>query len=107
MTDDRRGSQRHPAHLAGELETSEGVSSIAVTQDVGAGGLLVYTRDRGCTGTVTLTVLSNNEHLVLSGTVVRQEPINSPQWRTKVAIAVDQKDPVLAKLLAAIRAQGE
>ena len=107
MTDERRTSPRHAAHLAGELETTEGKSSIAITRDLSGGGVLLYTRLRDVKGTVKLTVLWNNERLSISGTVLRQEPVESTLWRSKVALAVDSKDPVLAKIFAAIAASGD
>jgi hypothetical protein len=107
VTDERRASPRLSAHLAGELETDEGKSSIAITRDVGSGGVLLFTRLRNCTGTVKLTVIWGDERLSISGTVLRQEPIESTLWRTKVALAVDPTDPNLSKIFAAIAAQDE
>lgn len=108
MTDERRGSARLPASLAGELENQDGKTSIAITRDVGAHGLLVFTRLRDCVGPVKLKVIHAGETMILSGTVVRQEPVDDSQiWRNKVAIALDPDDPALAKLFAAIAASPE
>ncbi|HEY5945722.1 MAG TPA: PilZ domain-containing protein [Kofleriaceae bacterium] len=108
MTDERRASPRHTAHLAGELETDQGKSAIAITRDVSAGGLAVFTRLRLDVGTpVKLLVLWNDERIVLSGSVVREqavEPHESTLWRSKVAIAIDPQDPGLAKIIAALPA---
>lgn len=106
MTDDRRASPRHTAHLAGELESTEGRQAIAITRDVSAGGLLVFTRVRLEVGApVKLFVLWNDERLALSGTVLREqavEPNESTLWRSKVAIGIDPTDPGLAKIVAAL-----
>ena len=103
MTDERRGSPRLAASIAGEIETGDGNSAIAITRDVGEKGLLVYTRLKECTGTVKLKVVHNDQELVLSGRVVRMEPIEDSQlWRNKVAIAIDDADGSIAKLFTAI-----
>jgi hypothetical protein len=94
------------AHLAGELESTEGRSAIAITRDVSAGGLLIFTRVRLEVGApVKLLVLWKDEQLVLSGTVLREqavEPNESTLWRSKVAIGIDSQDPGLAKIFAAL-----
>ncbi len=106
MTDDRRASPRLTAYLAGEIETAGGKSSIAITRDVGAGGLLLFTRLRDCGDTVKLTVMHDGQKLVVTGKVVREEKVDDSElWRTKLAIVVDQSDPVIASLFAAIAAQ--
>jgi hypothetical protein len=106
VTDERRTSPRHTAYLAGELVTHEGESSIAITRDVSAGGLLLYTRIRDLGDTVKLTVMHGGERLEFAGKVVRSESVDDSElWRTKVAISVDQDDPVIAALFAAIAAQ--
>lgn len=106
MTDERRASPRHAASLAGELETAQGKSAIAITRDVSAGGLLIFTRLRLDVGAaVKLVVLWREEKLTLSGTVLRAqavEPSESTLWRSKVAIAIDPNDPGLAKIVAAL-----
>ncbi len=106
MTDERRASPRHTAHLAGELETAQGKSAIAITKDVSAGGLLVFTRLRLPVGTsVKLLVLWRDEQVVLSGSVLREEavtPDESTLWRSRVAIAIEPSDPGLAKIVAAL-----
>ena len=103
MTDERRGSPRHAASIAGELETAEGDTAIAITRDVGANGLLLFTRLRECEGTVKLKVVHKDETLVLTGRVVRMEPVeDSALWRTKVAIAIDGDDSVISRLFRAV-----
>ena len=106
MTDERRASARHQTSLAGELESDHGKSAIAITRDVSAGGLLVFTRMRLEIGTaVKIMVLFKDEKLSFPGTVLREQsltPHESTLWRSKVAIAVEPTDPGLAKLYAAI-----
>ena len=106
MTDERRASPRHAASLAGELETAEGKSAIAITRDVSATGLAMFTRLRLKVGDpVKLLVLWNDEQVTLHGTVVREEsldPHESTLWRSRVAIAIDPNDPVLAKIVGAL-----
>jgi hypothetical protein len=106
VTDERRASPRHSAHLAGELETSEGKSAIAITKDVSAAGLLIFTRMRLEVGTpVKLLVLWKDEQLTLNGSVLREtqvDPHESTLWRSKVAIGIDSKDPGLAKIFTAL-----
>jgi hypothetical protein len=106
VTDERRASPRHTAHLAGELESSQGTSAIAITRDVSAGGILIFTRLRLEVGAaIKLVVLWREEKLTLSGTVLREqavEPSESTLWRSKVAIAIDPNDPGLAKIVAAL-----
>lgn len=105
MTDERRGSPRLAASIAGEIETNDGNAAIAITRDVGEKGLLVYTRLKTCTGTVKLRVVHNDKELVLVGRVVRMEPIEDSQlWRNKVAIAIDDADGAIAKLFSALAA---
>ena len=105
MTDERRGSPRVAASIAGELEMNGGSTAIAITRDVGANGLLVFTRLRECSGAVKLTVIHNDEKLVLSGRVVRVEPVEDSQlWRNKVAIAIDGDQAMITKLFTAIAA---
>jgi hypothetical protein len=106
MIEDRRTSTRHPVSLHAQIETDAGRSTIAVTQDVSAGGLLVLSHqllevDQG----VTLHVLLDKVQHEVSGKVVRQEPLahgESSLWRTKVAVAIDTSDPQLAKIIAAL-----
>lgn len=94
------------AHLAGELESTQGRSAIAITRDVSAGGLLIFTRVRLEVGApVKLLVLWKDEQLVLHGTVLREqavEPSESTLWRSKVAIGIDPSDASLAKIVAAL-----
>jgi hypothetical protein len=106
VADERRASPRHTAHLAGELETDQGKSAIAITRDVSAAGLAVFTRIRLEVGAqVKLLVLWKDEQVVLRGTVIREQeldPHESTLWRSKVAIGIDPKDPGLAKIFAAL-----
>ena len=106
MTDERRASPRHAASLAGELETPQGKSAIAITRDVSASGLLVFTRLRLDAGMpVKLLVLWKDEQLTLHGTVLREQaldPNESTLWRSKVAIKIDPADAGLAKIFAAL-----
>ena len=106
MSDERRASPRHPASLAGELETAEGKSAIAITRDVSAGGIAMFTRMRLKVGApVKLLVLWNDEQVVLNGTVIREEaldPHESTLWRSRVAIAIDPNDPSFAKIVSAL-----
>lgn len=82
-----------------------GTAAIAITRDVGANGLLVFTRLRECSGTVKLTVVYNDEKLVLTGRVVRMEAVEDSQlWRNKVAIAIDGDPSAIQKLFSAIAA---
>jgi hypothetical protein len=93
------------ASIAGELEMNGGSTAIAITRDVGANGLLVFTRLRECSGTVKLTVVHNDEKMVLTGRVVRVEPVEDSQlWRNKVAIAIDDDQATITKLFTAIAA---
>lgn len=106
VTDERRASPRHTAHLPGELETPQGKSAIAITKDVSAGGLSVFTRLRLAVGTpVKLLVLWKDEQVVLSGSVLREEAVEpdvSTLWRSRVAIGIEPSDPGLAKIIAAL-----
>jgi hypothetical protein len=106
VTDERRASPRHAASLAGELETPQGKSAIAITRDVSAAGLLVFTRLRLDAGMpVKLLVLWKDEQLTLHGTVLREQaldPNESTLWRSKVAIKIDPADAGLAKIFAAL-----
>jgi len=107
-TDDRRTSTRRAASLVAELDGGGGQAKIAITRDVGAGGLLVFTRAQVAVGqTVTLTVSLGAERGTrkLTGKVLREEPLSpdeSTLWRTRVAIQCDEKDPVLAEINAAL-----
>jgi hypothetical protein len=108
VSDERRGSPRVAASLAGELETPEGKTSIAISRDIAAGGLLIFARSRPEVGTkLKLTVVFQSEQLKLEGSVLRcedLEPGASTLWRTAIALAVDEKDPVLSRIYAALAA---
>jgi hypothetical protein len=108
VTDERRGSPRHAASIAGELEMNGGSTAIAITRDVSANGLLVFTRLRDCSGEVKLTVVYKDEKMVLTGRVVRMEPVEDSQlWRNKVAIAIDSDQEAITKLFTAIAASDQ
>lgn len=108
MSDERRGSPRLAASLAGELETPEGKTSIAISRDIAAGGLLVFARSRLAAGDpIKLTVVFQGEQLKLEGSVLRceeLEPGSSTLWRTKIAIVVDGENEVLGRIYAALAA---
>jgi hypothetical protein len=106
--DERRSSTRKPVHLAAELDGGGGTeATIAITRDVGAGGLLVLTRAAVEVGRTVKLKVSLGERGVrsLEGKVVREEqlsPEDSSLYRMKVAIACDPNDPVLAEICAAL-----
>jgi hypothetical protein len=105
VTDERRGSPRLAASIAGELEINGGTAAIAITRDIGANGLLVFTRLREASGPVKLTVVYKEEKLVLTGRVVRIETVEDSQlWRNKVAIAIDGDQSAISKLFSALAA---
>jgi hypothetical protein len=111
MTDERRSAPRVIAYLAGEIETSGGKTSVAITRDVAANGLLLLSRSQFAIGDgVSLTILSGSggeaRRVQVRGKVVRQdklEPGESDLWRTKVALAVEPS-PALSQLLEKARA---
>ena len=109
VTDDRRTSTRRPASLVAELDQGgdDGEAKIAITRDVGATGLLVFTRAKVEIGdTVKLRVsLPDHGERAVTGKVVRCERLSSGEstlWRRRVAIACDASDPVLAEIYAAL-----
>jgi hypothetical protein len=103
-TDDRRTSQRLSASLPGQIETSEGKQTIAITRDVSAGGFLMFSRRTLAVGDmVKLTVVLHEKEHHVTGRVLRQErlaPGESTVWRTTVAIAVD--DPAQMQTLLSV-----
>ena len=105
--EDRRASPRHEAYISAALETSQGRSTIAITRDISPTGLLLLTRLPLEVGeVVTLTAALGGAPHTLSGKVVRTEAIDDHElWRHKVAIAVDDADPALAEVHAALAAQ--
>jgi len=108
VSDERRGSPRVAASLAGELETPEGKTSIAISRDISSGGLLIFARTRQPAGaTLSLTVVFQGEQVTFEGTVLRceeLEPGSSTLWRTQIALAVDEKNEVLGRIYAALAA---
>jgi hypothetical protein len=109
VTDERRQSPRKAAHLPAELDGGTARATIAITRDVGASGLLLFTRAEVEVGQTVRLKVSLGERGVreLEGRVVREEELSiedSTLWRTKVAIACDPDDPVLAEIYAALTA---
>ena len=79
---------------------------IAVTQDVGASGLLVLSQRALVAGqSLTLYLLFGGVQHVLTGKILRQEPLAHDErslWRSKAALVFDDGNPDLAKILAAL-----
>jgi hypothetical protein len=107
--EDRRAAPRQPAYISAALETSQGRSTIAITRDISTKGLLLLTRPALQIGEVIkLTVALGEAQHALSGTVVRVEALEPHElWRHKVAIAVDESDPALSQLHAALTEQAK
>ena len=105
--EDRRASPRYEAYVSAALETSQGESTIAITRDVSAAGLLILTRLPLEIGeAVKLTAALRGARHTLSGKVVRHEDLEPHElWRYKAAIAVDEADPALARFHAALADQ--
>jgi Tfp pilus assembly protein PilZ len=110
MSEDRRSSPRHPASFPAQIETDAGRTVAAIARDIGPGGLLVLSRRALQVGEdVALHLLFESVQYVVTGKVVRQEPLDEGErslWQTKVALAVDANDPVLAKIFASVVAAG-
>jgi hypothetical protein len=102
--EDRRAAPRQEAYVSAALETPAGRTTIAITRDISARGLLLLTRAALEVGEVVkLTVPRGDAQETLSGTVVRTEPLDGHElWRHKVAITVAEGDPVFAGLHAAL-----
>jgi len=107
--DDRRAAPRQQAHVSAALETAKGRSTIAITRDISTRGLLLLTRATLEVGEVVkLTVSLGDAPGTLSGKVVRVEDLEDHElWRYKAAITVDDGDPVLARLHAALTVPGK
>ena len=107
--DDRRAAPRQQAHVSAALETAKGRSTIAITRDISTRGLLLLTRATLEVGEVVkLTVSLGDAPGTLSGKVVRVENLEDHElWRYKAAITVDDGDPVLARLHAALTVPGK
>lgn len=107
VTDERRSSRRVNASLPGQLETEQGKQGIAITRDVSAGGLLLFSRRSHAVGEVVkLTLVLHEQEHHLTARVLRQEmlaPGESTLWRTKVALVVDD-EVVMKQLLDALSA---
>jgi hypothetical protein len=102
--EDRRAAPRQEAFVSAALETAQGRSTIAITRDISTRGLLLLTRAAPEVGeTVKLTVALPDGPGTLSGKVVRVEDLDGHElWRHKAALAVDEGDPVFARLHAAL-----
>ena len=102
VVEDRRAAPRHEAYVSAALETPEGRSTIAITRDMSARGLLILTRLAVQVGDVVkLRVALDGAERTLSGKVVRVESLEAHElWRQKVALAVEGDDPTLAQLEA-------
>lgn len=102
--EDRRAAPRQEAYVSAALESPAGRTTIAITRDISARGLLLLTRAALDVGQVVkLTVPLGDAQETLSGTVVRTEPLDDHElWRHKVAITFAEADPVLARLHAAL-----
>lgn len=107
--EDRRAAPRQQAHVSAALETAQGRSTIAITRDISTRGLLLLTRAALEVGEVVkLTVALGDGPGTLSGKVVRVEDLDGHElWRYKAAITVDDGDPVLARLHAALPEPGK
>jgi hypothetical protein len=108
MTEERRTSPRHTAFIAGEIETTAGKSSITITRDVSAAGLLVFSRREHQVGdAIKIRLLRGEVMHEVAAKVVRQErlaPDESTLWRTKVGVVVDDAD-AFAKIIAELDRQ--
>lgn len=105
--EDRRASPRQEAYISAALETSQGRTTIAITRDISARGLLLLTRAPLAVGEVVkLTAAVGDAQHALSGKVVRVEPLELHElWRYKAGIEVDEDDPANAALHAALAAE--
>jgi len=108
MTEERRTSPRQAASIAGEIETAAGKASIAITRDISAAGLLVFSRREHQIGdAIKIRLLRGDVLHELAARVVRQEllaPDESTLWRTKVGVVVDDAD-AFAKIIAELDRQ--
>jgi hypothetical protein len=104
LVEDRRAAPRQEAYVSAALENSKGRSTIAITRDISTRGLLLLIRLPLEIGEVVkLTVAFGDDHDTLSGKVVRIEPLEGHElWRYRAAITVDEGDPVLGRLHAAL-----
>jgi len=109
MVEDRRAAPRQEAYLSAALETSQGKSRIAITRDISSTGLLILVGGGLSVGEVIkLTVVLDESQRSLSARVVRQERLEPHElWRYKVALAVDDADPVLAQIQASLAAPAQ
>jgi hypothetical protein len=105
--EDRRAAPRQEAYISAALETSGGKTTIAITRDISARGLLLLTRLPLEVGEIVkLTAAVGDEQHALSGKVVRVEPLEVHElWRHKAAITVEEDDLALAALHAALAAE--
>jgi len=107
--EDRRAAPRQEAYVPAALETAQGRSTIAITRDISDRGLLLLTRAALQVGeTVKLTIALADGPGTLMGKVVRTEDLHGHElWRHKAAIRIDEGDPVLARLHAALPDAGK
>jgi PilZ domain len=102
MSDERRVSPRHHAYIGAEIDGGNGPVRAAITRDGSATGILLLTRAPLTVGQrVELKVFFvEGESHIVTGKVVRQEPLDHDEntlWRTKVGVAMDAPDPLLAE----------
>lgn len=108
---DRRRAERHDVYIGAEIETESGKVRSAVTEDASTTGLLLLTRARLQPGQrVKLRIFLGPDKTPreASGRVVRNEPLDpeeSSLWREKVAVALDEPVPDVARTLAELAAK--
>lgn len=107
VVEDRRAAPRQEAYISAALENSKGRSTIAITRDISTRGLLLLTRLPLEVGEIVkLTAAVGELSHSFSGKVVRVEPLEVHElWRHKAAITVDESDPALPALHAALAEQ--
>jgi hypothetical protein len=110
MTDDRRIAPRHSAYIGAEIDTGDGPVKAAITHDGSATGLMLLTRAELDLGQVVklAVFLVEGTSKSVSGKVVRRDQLSAEEntlWRSKVAVALDEADPELAKLFTDLAEQ--
>ncbi len=110
MSDERRVSPRHPAYIGAEIDTGDGPVKAAITHDGSATGILLLTRATLAVGQqVKIAVFFvEGESQSMSGKVVRRDPLDSEEntlWRSKVAVALDEPNPELARVFTELAEQ--
>lgn len=108
-TKERRRGARHDAYLAAELVIDPGSVRIAITKDISDSGLLLLTRVVLTEGQLVIVRIyrpgEDDQPLVVSGRVVRREPLGRREigtWLEKVAFAFDHPQPDLAAEFVAL-----